>query len=103
MVTQLGCNMCEYKAPNKQDLMHHIKKEHPDKVLECKNFKNKTCTRTESSCWFRHRTTGAEKNNILDFQQVMEGTIPPEPQMRDLLRLILQKLDALEMQTKNLI
>ena len=26
MVTQFGCNMCEYKAPNKQDLMHHIKK-----------------------------------------------------------------------------
>ena len=82
--------------------MSHKKKEHPFNVSYCKLFLKGNCTRGEASCWFIHKTFNIQSDKGQDFQTVRGGTIPPDPQMKDLVKFILQKLEALEERTKSL-
>ena len=85
--------------------MVHRKNVHPGNVSTCRQFRDNKCTRTENNCWFHHSQSTDEYYKTLVFQKAMEGTIPPdsEPKMRDLVKLILEKLAELEVRTKSLI
>ena len=83
--------------------MLHRNKEHSGNVIASRHDINNTCTRTEESCWYSHKQNIVQTNKSQVFQKAMEGTIPPEPAMRDLIKIIMEKLDALEVRTKSLV
>ena len=53
---QLTCTTCQNEFSDKNELMHHKKREHPNNII-CKYFLNGNCRRSANNgalCWFRH-------------------------------------------------
>ena len=52
----------------KLDLMKHKKREHADRVNNCKKYAEGTCPFDEDSCWYRHtKTTKNSRTKSSDF------------------------------------
>ena len=81
------CSTCGITFKSKNVVMLHRKKEHPEKVQNCRNQEN--CTQT--TCWYKHETSKVPEinhseddewvlneldNENMDFQ---EAPMPPKP------------------------
>ena len=53
---RLTCNTCQNDFSDKNELMHHKKREHPSNII-CKHFLDGNCRRSANNgamCWYRH-------------------------------------------------
>ena len=54
------CKVCGKEFENKNNLLHHKKREHVQTVQNCKHYNDKACPYGDQNCWFRHE--GIEDN-----------------------------------------
>ena len=59
------CNICDNIFKDKSEYMHHRKKEHKEKVLNCKHGNNGGCHFGHGKCWFIH-------NDIQNIEETKE-------------------------------
>ena len=57
----IECYYCETSFVTKSEVMIHRKRNHPKTVKNCTKFENKNCIYNEDTCWFKHETEEAEK------------------------------------------
>ena len=74
------CNSCGEDNLSRNNLMMHRKKEHAGTISVCKGYLNGTCKRSPDNCWYVHKDDKIEADFNLDFQEVMEIKMLPEPQ-----------------------
>ena len=53
-LTQYNCGICGKTFQTKSDFMKHRRKDHSDKVPECRDHKNDCCRFQKETCWFKH-------------------------------------------------
>ena len=62
------CNICKQNFTSKLNLMTHRKEVHPDKIKDCRFFKENTCVFDENACWYGHvvdvNTTNSVKSCV---------------------------------------
>ena len=63
-VAEFKCIYCDSTFKSKSDLMSHRKREHPNKVNQCKNEQNEKCIHGPKSCWYKHTDKHTENNDI---------------------------------------
>ena len=97
---QFKCNSCGEIFTTKSNLMNHRKNTHYYTISKCREYAKGNCPRADVNCWYLHSDSSTPMDTTEGFQRVMEGTIPPEGKMVDLIRIILSKLEALEVRVK---
>ena len=97
------CNSCGKETLSKKDLMIHRKVNHIETVSKCRNYANNTCKHSADNCWFSHDGGKIEAHFDLDFQEVMEVTVPPEPKLMHWMKEIMSKMEILDKRTRQLI
>ena len=69
--SMIECFYCELTFATKVEVMLHRKSHHAKTVKQCTKFMNKSCNRTEATCWFKHETRkelGNSNENVSVFQ-----------------------------------
>jgi hypothetical protein len=63
------CKTCNNEFHNKNDMMMHKKREHPNTVNVCKDLLTKSCRKGPMSCWYHHEqremTSTTTRQNII--------------------------------------
>ena len=80
--TELKCRICDKMFVNRNDFMHHRKKEHTKNVPFCKNALKGSCHFGVKNCWFNHNENDISNinengsgENLNDMNQEMIGKL----------------------------
>ena len=85
------CRFCDKTFEEKASFMMHRKKEHPNIVLKCRNFKEGNCSYTDGECWYKHAETlkpaeGTQQKQ--GFWKSQDNTQPPDQMMTRIIGLM---------------
>ena len=111
--SEFTCNDCDKTFDSKSVLMKHKKIDHRSTVLKCRDFVQKKCSLSESSCWFLHdvkqsidenheESENEESGNKEQVFHMASEKTPPD-QMTKILSLINKlslQVEILEIRTK---
>ena len=60
--TTFQCGHCEQSFTDKNDFMHHRKRDHIERVQTCKFYNEGSC-RFDNKCWFSHGNNTSQSSN----------------------------------------
>ena len=89
------CNSCGEMFKSRTMLMRHRKNVHINTITKCREYIKGNCSRTNENCWYLHEEANMMMDTSEGFPEVMEGTIPPEKNMVNLIKIILSKIELL--------